>query len=85
MGGVTFKKSDMEFSLDSFVTNPSWDTIEVCKKADLLIVANFYDVQVAYSAKKAEIKRVLCDKLVEKGVLRQLSAAVRRPRRQWRR
>ena len=59
----------MEFSLDDFVTSPSFAKIEKCKKADLLIVANCYNVQVAYSAKKAELKQLLCAKLVEQGVL----------------
>ncbi|KAK0136914.1 hypothetical protein N1851_026936 [Merluccius polli] len=59
----------MEFALDDFVTSPSWARIEKCKKADLLIVANCYDVQVPYNARKPELKQLLCAKLVEQGVL----------------
>ncbi|XP_039863188.1 uncharacterized protein LOC120718658 [Simochromis diagramma] len=59
----------MEFSLDDFVEAPSWVKIDKCKKADLLIVANSYDVEVSYSARKAELKETLAEKLVEKGVL----------------
>ena len=63
----------MEFSLDGFVASPSWEGLDKCKKADLLIVANCYDVQVSYSARKAELKRILCEELVERGVLPKLS------------
>ena len=59
----------MEFSLDDFVDSPSLAKIEKCKKADLLIVANYYKVQVQDSAKKAELKQLLCAELVEQGVL----------------
>ena len=37
----------MDFSLDGFVTSPSWAKIEKCKKkADLLMLANCYNVHV---------------------------------------
>ncbi|CAI5663468.1 uncharacterized protein LOC102079919 [Oreochromis niloticus] len=65
----------MEFSLDDFVTSPSWDKIAKCRKADLLIIASFYDVQVSYSARKAEVKDALCAGLVERGILSALKAA----------
>lgn len=53
----------MEFSVEDFVASPSWD------KADLLLVANSYDVHVPYSARKAELRLALREELVEKGVL----------------
>ncbi|XP_013856586.1 uncharacterized protein LOC106512535, partial [Austrofundulus limnaeus] len=59
----------MEFSLDDFVLSPTLDKLEKCKKADLLIVANHFGVEVSYSARKADLKQTLCDQLVEKGVL----------------
>ena len=39
------------------------------KKADLLIVANYYNVQVPYSAKIAELNQFQCAQLVEQGIL----------------
>lgn len=36
--------------------------------ADLLTVANFCDIQMLYSACKAELKAPLCAELVDKGV-----------------
>lgn len=59
----------MEFSLDEFVAGPSFAKIEKCKKKDLLMVANCYNVQVPYSANKGEIKRLLCAELVEQGII----------------
>ena len=59
----------MEFSLDEFVVSRSFAKLEKCRKADLLIVANCYNVQVQYSARKAELKQLLCAELVEQGVL----------------
>ncbi|CAI5669608.1 unnamed protein product [Oreochromis niloticus] len=69
----------MEFSLDDFVTSPSWDKIVGCKKADLLIIASFYDVRVSYGARKAEVKDALCAGLVERGILSAPKAAVEQP------
>lgn len=59
----------MEFALDDFVSRPSWDKIEKCKKAELLIIANVFNIQVPYSKNKAELKRLLCAKLLEQGIL----------------
>ena len=59
----------MEFSLDEFVVSPAFAKLEKCRKADLLIVANCYNVQVQYSARKAELKQLICAELVEQGVL----------------
>ena len=36
----------MEFALDDFVVSPSLDKIEKCRKTDLLILANCYNVPV---------------------------------------
>ncbi|CAJ1081954.1 hypothetical protein LDENG_00278960 [Xyrichtys novacula] len=59
----------MDFSLDDFMASPSFAQIEKCKKADLLIVANYFNVQIPYNVNKAELKQLLCAQLVEKGVL----------------
>ncbi|CAJ1076939.1 uncharacterized protein LOC118558122 [Xyrichtys novacula] len=59
----------MDFSLDDFMASPSVAKIEKCKKADLLIVANFFNVKVPYNVNKAELKQLLCAQLVEQGVL----------------
>lgn len=60
----------MDFSLDDFVETPLWSKIERCRKADLLLVADYYGVVVSGSARKAELRDALMGKLVEKGVLK---------------
>lgn len=42
--------------MDDFVTSPSWEKIQKRKKADLLILANYYEVDVPYGARKSELK-----------------------------
>ncbi|CAI5695146.1 unnamed protein product [Oreochromis niloticus] len=59
----------MEFSLDDFVEAPALCKIEKCRKADLLLVADYYGVVVSGSAHKAELRDELAGRLVEKGVL----------------
>lgn len=59
----------MEFSLDDFALSPSLDKLDKCEKADLFIVANYYKIEVSYSAQKADLKRTLCEQLVENGGL----------------
>ncbi|XP_026021701.1 uncharacterized protein LOC113021315 isoform X2 [Astatotilapia calliptera] len=69
----------MEFSLDDFVTSPSWDKIVKCRKADLLIIASCYDIQVSYGDRKVEVRDALCAELVERGILPAPKAAVEQP------
>lgn len=64
----------MEFDLDEFVTRPSLNKIDKYKKAELLIIAKVFNVQVPYNTNKAELKRLLCTQLMEKGILPQPAA-----------
>ncbi|KAL7882863.1 hypothetical protein SRHO_G00005210 [Serrasalmus rhombeus] len=59
----------MEFHLDKFVLSPSVEGLVQCRKADLLMVAEFYNVPVSRSARKAEIRDVLLATLREDGRL----------------
>ena len=43
----------MDFCLNTFVACPTWEKLHKCRKADLLLVANIYDIPVSYSARKA--------------------------------
>ncbi|CAI5692091.1 unnamed protein product [Oreochromis niloticus] len=58
----------MSFDMDDFAQQPSIEKLERCTKADLLLVANLFNVDVPLNSKKAEIKQCLVDKLVDRGV-----------------
>lgn len=54
----------MTFDLDDFAQHPSSDKLDQCTKADLLLVANLFNV-VPMNARKAEMKYSLSEQLVE--------------------
>uniref|UniRef100_A0A3B1JS97 Gypsy retrotransposon integrase-like protein 1 n=1 Tax=Astyanax mexicanus TaxID=7994 RepID=A0A3B1JS97_ASTMX len=54
----------MEFDLEKFVLCPSVEALMCCKKADL-VVAEFYNIHVIRTARKAEIREMLLVKLRE--------------------
>ncbi|XP_026016141.1 uncharacterized protein LOC113018114 [Astatotilapia calliptera] len=58
----------MSFDMDDFAQRPSIEKLERCTKADLLVVANLFRVDVPLNAKKAEIKHCLVERLVDRGV-----------------
>lgn len=55
----------MTFDLDDFAQHPSSDKLDQCTKADLLLVANLFNVVVPMNARKAEMKYSLSEQLVE--------------------
>ena len=60
----------MEFKLEEFTLSPSIETLKKCKKADLILIAEFFDVAVPGKFKKQELKELLLDKLTEGACLR---------------
>lgn len=66
----------MEFKIDVFATSPSFDELEHCRKADLLIIGKFSDIDLPSVLRIAEILKVLGDMLVERGVLPDPAAGV---------
>lgn len=60
----------MEFNLEDFVTNPTIDKLLKCKKDELILIANSFDVQVSPSAKKGELRELLCQTLQERGAFK---------------
>ncbi len=59
----------MTFDMDEFTRAPALDKLDRCTKEDLLVIAAFFDVAVPMNALKAEIKKVLSEKLVERGIV----------------
>ncbi|KAK0135637.1 hypothetical protein N1851_028500 [Merluccius polli] len=55
--------------MDEFAQVPTLEKLDRCTKEDLLVLAAVFDVAVPTHALKAEVKRVLSEKLVERGIL----------------
>ncbi len=58
-----------KFELDKFAIAPTEKQFEQCRKDDLLLIADFYDIAVPRSALKREIKEALHTELVKQKVL----------------
>ncbi|KAL4005472.1 hypothetical protein ACER0C_005185 [Sarotherodon galilaeus] len=58
----------MEFKLEDFTLSPTEEKLDRCKRDDLILIANFFDVTVPLNAKKKELKELLCVKLHERGL-----------------
>ncbi|KAL0172150.1 hypothetical protein M9458_032461, partial [Cirrhinus mrigala] len=59
----------MEFDLLKFSLSPTLDEFDRCRKKDLVVIAEFYNITVPKEQKKQVIKDELYGKLVEAGVL----------------
>ncbi|XP_048035833.1 uncharacterized protein LOC125261281 [Megalobrama amblycephala] len=59
----------MAFNLQSFVNNPSLEVIEKCRKDELLIIANHFQIAIPKQTLKKKIKAELIDCLIDSGVL----------------
>ncbi len=64
-----------KFDLDNFATQPSVGQLDICRKDDLFLIADFYQIKVPRGAVKQEIKEVIYKHLVEYGVLSEESEA----------
>uniref|UniRef100_A0A671U619 SCAN box domain-containing protein n=1 Tax=Sparus aurata TaxID=8175 RepID=A0A671U619_SPAAU len=66
----------MEFKLEEFTLGPSIDTLKKCKKADLVVIAESFDVDVPVNINKQGLMELLIDKLTEKGLFKEPAPAV---------
>ena len=57
------------FSLRAFISAPSVEQFEQCRKVDLLQLAEHYDIGVDRNVGKAELKSSIFGVLVERGIL----------------
>ncbi len=57
------------FELEKFAIEPSAHQLDICRKEDLLSIADLYQIQVTRGARKQDIKKVIYKHLVERGVL----------------
>ncbi len=64
----------MEFSIENFKKAPSWEALESCRKFDLYLVADFYEIPVVKTAKKKEVLDVIQTALLQQGILQPSSS-----------
>jgi len=57
------------FSLKKFIANPSFEQISSCKKQDLVLIADHYQIEVSRQTLKSEIQSKLIHRLKEINVL----------------
>ncbi len=56
------------FDVTQFIDRPSVEGLEVCKKNDLYLIAQHYDISISKTQRKAEIKACVISALLDKGV-----------------
>ncbi len=59
----------MEFDFSAFTLSPSIEAFNRCKKKDLLLIADFFDIAVHKGVTKQVLKEKLFGKLVEASIL----------------
>uniref|UniRef100_A0A3B3XHV5 SCAN box domain-containing protein n=1 Tax=Poecilia mexicana TaxID=48701 RepID=A0A3B3XHV5_9TELE len=58
-----------QFNLEEFLSNPTVEQFDVCRKDDLYEIASYLGIHVSKSLLKRELKSVVFSSLVEKGIL----------------
>ncbi|XP_039894583.1 uncharacterized protein LOC120737796, partial [Simochromis diagramma] len=57
------------FTLSAFLSNPSWEELNVCRKHDLFAIAAHFELNVSRQMVKEDLKTAVSNKLVEEGLL----------------
>ncbi len=57
------------FNREEFVANPTLKQLDLCRKVDLCLVANYFSISVSNTLVKSEMKEAVVSGLVQKGVL----------------
>ncbi|MGL5884540.1 MAG: hypothetical protein ACRCY2_00695, partial [Bombilactobacillus sp.] len=60
----------MEFSIEAFKQCPTVEALRSCRKSDLILVADYYDIAISKVAAKQAIRDVVQENLVSAGVLK---------------
>lgn len=64
----------MEFKLENFVESPTLKLFNQCKKDNLLLIVDQYAISLSKQLKKQDMKKELCDALVDKGIFQQVQS-----------
>lgn len=62
------------FDLTKFIDQPSVEGLGACRKNDLFLIAQHYEISVSKTQRKAEIKACIMSALVNKGVFSSMGA-----------
>ncbi|XP_039896814.1 uncharacterized protein LOC120739179 [Simochromis diagramma] len=57
------------FALSAFLSNPSWEELNVCRKHDLFAIAAHFELNVSRQMVKEDLKTAVSNKLVDEGLL----------------
>ncbi|KAK7926200.1 hypothetical protein WMY93_008510 [Mugilogobius chulae] len=57
------------FDLEAFVSSPTLDVLESCRKCDLIDIARHYDIPVSVTLRVGELRETLLATLVSNGIL----------------
>ena len=58
-----------KFNLHDFISNPSHESLEACRKDDLLSLAGHFNLSISRALLKSEIRKLVVKRLTEEGVL----------------
>jgi len=58
----------MDFNLDNFLAESTFQQLNKCKKGDLVLIANVFDIHFTVKMIKEELKQLVTDKLEESGL-----------------
>ncbi|XP_072557069.1 uncharacterized protein [Paramormyrops kingsleyae] len=64
-----------QFDLVAFTLYPTLEQFDVCRKDDLLQIADFFNILVPAEASKRVVKQILLDELVQQGILPELGGS----------
>lgn len=67
------------FDLDRFIDQPSVEGLDACRKNDLFLIAQHYEISVSKMQRKEEIKRCVLSHLTDQGVFPSVSRQVPDP------
>ncbi|XP_039548082.1 uncharacterized protein LOC120493504 isoform X2 [Pimephales promelas] len=62
------------FELSQFLDQPSVEALETCRKNDLFLIAQHYEISISRTLRKEELKACLVTSLINKGVFSSIEA-----------
>ncbi|KAL0153020.1 hypothetical protein M9458_051619 [Cirrhinus mrigala] len=70
----------MEFNVEEFRQKPSREALALCRKTDLYLIAESYDIPIVKTARKKDVREVLLTVLVQQGSILSIQRQYRKYR-----